>query len=133
MRVCLKNNGIGKNNRLPWHLPADLKFFKSTTMGCPVIMGRKTYESIGKLLPGRKNIIITRNTDYKVMGAEISSVAKRSSRSLGDVIVFIVKAFAYLIIGCFGFAFVVGLFAFAIAAIGLFPLKDFLIQCFILC
>jgi dihydrofolate reductase len=65
------NNGIGKNNQLPWHLPADLKFFKNVTMGCPIIMGRKTYESIGKLLPGRKNIIITRNTDYKVVGAEI--------------------------------------------------------------
>jgi dihydrofolate reductase len=65
------NNEIGKNNQLIWHLPADLRFFKNTTMGCPIIMGRKTYESIGRPLPGRKNIIITRNTDYKVMGAEI--------------------------------------------------------------
>lgn len=65
------NNEIGKNNQLLWHLPADLKFFKSTTMGCPVIMGRKTYESIGRLLPGRKNIIITRNTNYRVENAEI--------------------------------------------------------------
>lgn len=64
-------NGIGLNNQLLWHLPADLKFFKATTMGCPVIMGRKTYESIGRLLPGRKNIIVTRNSDYKVEGAEI--------------------------------------------------------------
>ncbi len=63
----------------------------------------------------------------KTMGAEVSSVARRSSRSLGDVIVFIVKAFAYFIIGCFGFAFVVALFAFAVAAIGVFPLKDFLL------
>ena len=65
------NNEIGKNNQLLWHLPADLKFFKTTTMGCPIIMGRKTYESIGRLLPGRKNIIITRNTNYNVAGAEI--------------------------------------------------------------
>ncbi len=64
-------NGIGLNNQLLWHLPADLKFFKATTMGCPVIMGRKTYESIGRLLPGRKNIIVTRNSGYKVEGAEI--------------------------------------------------------------
>lgn len=65
------NNEIGKDNKLLWHLPADLKFFKATTMGCPIIMGRKTYESIGRLLPGRKNIIITRNTDLKIEGAEI--------------------------------------------------------------
>lgn len=55
------NNAIGKNNQLLWHLPADLQFFKKTTMGCPVIMGRKTYESIGRLLPGRENIIISRS------------------------------------------------------------------------
>lgn len=63
----------------------------------------------------------------KTMGAEMSTVAKRSSRSLGDIIVFIVKAFAYFIIGCFGFAFVAALFAFAVASIGVFPLKDFLL------
>ena len=65
------NNEMGKDNKLIWHLPADLKFFKSTTMGAPIIMGRKTYESIGRLLPGRTNIIITRNSDYRVEGAEI--------------------------------------------------------------
>lgn len=65
------NNAIGKGNKLLCHLPADLKFFKNTTMGCPVVMGRKTYESIGRLLPGRKNIIITRNSNYKAEGAEI--------------------------------------------------------------
>jgi dihydrofolate reductase len=65
------NNAIGKNNQLLCHLPADLKFFKQTTMGSPVIMGRKTYESMGRLLPGRKNIIITRSPDYRVDGAEI--------------------------------------------------------------
>ena len=65
------NYAIGKNNQLLWHLPADLKFFKQTTMGCPIIMGRKTYQSIGKLLPGRKNIIISRNEDFKIEGAEI--------------------------------------------------------------
>ena len=63
----------------------------------------------------------------KTMGAEMGSVAKRGSRSLGDIIVFIVKAFAYFILGCFGFAFVIALFAFAIASIGVFPLKDYLL------
>lgn len=63
------NNAIGKNNQLLWHLPADLNFFKETTMGCPIIMGRKTYQSIGRLLPGRKNIVISRN-NFKVEGAE---------------------------------------------------------------
>jgi dihydrofolate reductase len=65
------NNAIGKDNKLLCHLPADLKFFKQVTMGHPIIMGRKTYESIGRLLPGRKNIIITRNPDLKIEGAEI--------------------------------------------------------------
>lgn len=65
------HHAIGKDNQLLWHLPADLRFFKATTMGCPVIMGRKTYESIGRLLPGRRNIVITRSADYRVEGAEI--------------------------------------------------------------
>lgn len=56
---------IGKDNQMPWHLPADLKHFKSVTLGKPVIMGRKTHESIGMVLPGRKNIIISRNPDYR--------------------------------------------------------------------
>ena len=56
---------IGKDNQMPWHLPADLKHFKSVTMGKPVIMGRKTHESIGMVLPGRTNIIISRNPDYR--------------------------------------------------------------------
>ncbi|MCC6182705.1 MAG: dihydrofolate reductase [Bacteroidia bacterium] len=58
------NNAIGKNNQLLWHLPADLKFFKTTTMGCPVVMGRKTFQSIGRVLPGRKNVVITRDTSF---------------------------------------------------------------------
>jgi dihydrofolate reductase len=58
------NHGIGKDNQLPWHLPADLKFFKTTTMGCPVVMGRKTFHSIGRTLPGRKNVVITRDLTF---------------------------------------------------------------------
>ncbi len=66
-----KNRVIGRNNRLPWHLPADLKHFKFLTMGQTIVMGRKTYESIGKPLPGRANVIITRQMDYEVPGAMV--------------------------------------------------------------
>ncbi len=59
-----KNGVIGRNNQLPWHLPQDLKYFKKVTLGKPVIMGRKTYESIGKPLPGRTNIVVTRSKDW---------------------------------------------------------------------
>jgi dihydrofolate reductase len=65
MNICLivaadENNGIGKNNNLLCYLPNDLKFFKQTTLGAPVVMGRKTYESIGKPLPGRRNIVLSK-------------------------------------------------------------------------
>ena len=66
-----KNRVIGKDNQLPWHLPADLKFFKKVTMGHPIVMGRKTHESIGKPLPGRENIILTRNQTYKSEGCSV--------------------------------------------------------------
>ncbi|ALC90190.1 dihydrofolate reductase [Bacillus sp. FJAT-18017] len=66
-----ENRVIGRDNKLPWHLPEDLKFFKRTTMGHPIAMGRKTFESIGKPLPGRENIIITRNRDYTFEGCTV--------------------------------------------------------------
>ncbi|GIN56568.1 dihydrofolate reductase [Lederbergia ruris] len=66
-----ENRLIGKDNQLPWRLPADLKYFKETTMGHPIVMGRKTYESIGKPLPGRTNIVLTRNPSFKVDGCEV--------------------------------------------------------------
>jgi dihydrofolate reductase len=59
-----ENDVIGRGNQLPWHLPADLKHFKSLTLGKPVLMGRKTYQSIGKALPGRTNIVLTRSTEF---------------------------------------------------------------------
>jgi dihydrofolate reductase len=58
------NRAIGQNNKMPWHLSADLKKFKEITMGSPILMGRKTFESIGRPLPGRSNIIISRNKNY---------------------------------------------------------------------
>lgn len=63
-----RNRLIGNNNQLPWHLPADFAHFKSVTMGKPVIMGRKTYESIGKPLPGRTNIVLSRNPETQFEG-----------------------------------------------------------------
>jgi dihydrofolate reductase len=58
-----ENNAIGKDNQLPWHLPDDLKFFKKTTIGKPVLMGRKTFESLGRPLPGRLNIVVSHQRD----------------------------------------------------------------------
>jgi dihydrofolate reductase len=66
-----ENNVIGEKNKLPWYLPADLKRFKEITMGHHIIMGRKTYESIGKPLPGRTNIVITRNQNLKIKGVTV--------------------------------------------------------------
>lgn len=66
-----KNGVIGKDNALPWRLGGDLKFFKRVTMGKPVIMGRTTYDSIGKPLPGRSNIVVTRNADYRASGVHV--------------------------------------------------------------
>jgi dihydrofolate reductase len=60
-----ENNVIGKDNKLPWHLPNDLKYFKNLTWGMPILMGRKTFDSIGKPLPGRNSIVITHNNDWQ--------------------------------------------------------------------
>jgi dihydrofolate reductase len=75
-RLCLiaalaSNRVIGRNNALPWNLPADLKRFKTLTMGHTVVMGRKTHESIGRALPGRRNLVISRNRDYSAPGCEV--------------------------------------------------------------
>ena len=72
MIAAMANNRIiGQDNQMPWHLPADLQHFKQVTMAKPVIMGRKTFESIGRPLPGRQNIIISHNADYKAEGIEV--------------------------------------------------------------
>ncbi|OEE70956.1 diacylglycerol kinase [Enterovibrio norvegicus FF-33] len=70
-----KGRVIGKDNTMPWHLPADFGWFKRNTLGKPVIMGRKTYESIGRPLPGRRNIVISRNSTWSAEGVEaVSSI-----------------------------------------------------------
>ena len=66
-----ENNVIGKNNKLPWRLPTDMKYFKNITWGMPVIMGRKSYESLGEPLRGRANIVVTRNKDWKAEGVQV--------------------------------------------------------------
>ncbi len=68
-----ENNAIGKNNQLLWRLPNDLKFFKNTTWGMPVIMGRKTFESVNKPLPGRTNIVITRQAGWNAAGVMVAT------------------------------------------------------------
>jgi dihydrofolate reductase len=71
--VAVARNGvIGRDNQLPWRLPADLAHFKRVTMGHPVVMGRRTYESIGKPLPGRKNIVVTRDRGYRAPGCVVA-------------------------------------------------------------
>lgn len=80
-----KNRVIGKNNQMPWHLPTDLKHFKSVTMGKPIIMGRKTYLSIGRPLPGRLNIVISRNADYQVEGCSTATSFDEALIQAGDV------------------------------------------------
>lgn len=66
-----KQRVIGKDNQMPWHLPADFNWFKRCTMGKPIVMGRKTYESIGRPLPGRRNVVISRNSDLAIDGVDI--------------------------------------------------------------
>ncbi len=68
-----ENRVIGRDNQLPWHLPNDLKYFKAVTMGKPIIMGRKTFESIGKPLPGRSNIVVTRNPQFTAEGVRLAA------------------------------------------------------------
>lgn len=80
-----KNRLIGNKNQLPWHLPVDFTHFKSVTMGKPIIMGRKTYESIGKPLPGRENIVLTRNHDLKIEGVTIRESLDVALHNIDDI------------------------------------------------
>ncbi|MBI1395372.1 MAG: dihydrofolate reductase [Betaproteobacteria bacterium] len=86
-----RNRVIGAQGQLPWHLPEDLARFRAVTMGHAIVMGRKTFESIGRLLPGRRSIIVTRNTRYVVPGAEtVPSVEAALSLSADDSDVFVI-------------------------------------------
>ncbi|NML29499.1 dihydrofolate reductase [Paraburkholderia antibiotica] len=83
--VARASNGvIGRDNQLPWRLPEDLKFFKRTTMGAPIIMGRKTHESIGRPLPGRRNIVVTRDASRRYQGCDTATNLDDALRLAGQ-------------------------------------------------
>ncbi|MGM0564025.1 MAG: dihydrofolate reductase [Pseudomonadota bacterium] len=75
---------IGLNNELPWRLSADLKHFKATTLGHPIVMGRKTWDSIGRPLPGRRNVVVTRNPQWRAEGAEVVHSLDEALATLDD-------------------------------------------------
>ncbi len=84
-----KNRVIGHQNKMPWHLPAELQYFKRVTMGHAIIMGRKTFESIGRPLPGRQNIVVTRNAEFTAAGVDVvhsvdAAIAISSSSATDD-------------------------------------------------
>ena len=79
-----RNGIIGRDNALPWHIPGELGHFKRTTMGKPIIMGRKTFESIGRPLPGRRNIVVTRNADWSHSGCERAASLDEAIALAGD-------------------------------------------------
>ena len=79
-----RNRVIGRDNRIPWHLPADLKRFKALTMGHHIVMGRRTWDSIGRLLPGRTTVIVTRNSRFEVPGAKIARSVEEALQQCGD-------------------------------------------------
>jgi dihydrofolate reductase len=80
-----KNHVIGRNNKLPWHLPADFRHFKDLTLGHPVIMGSRTFDSLGRPLPGRQNIVLTRDLNYRPKGVEVAySLDEAIGKAEGD-------------------------------------------------
>jgi dihydrofolate reductase len=79
-----RNRVIGRDNQLPWRLPADLAFFKRVTMGHPMIMGRRTYESIGRPLPGRRSIVLTTDRTYRAPGCTVVPSMEEAYRAAGD-------------------------------------------------
>ncbi len=76
---------IGKDNQMPWHLPADFAWFKRCTLGKPVVMGRKTYESIGRPLPGRQNIVISRDSSLLIEGVDVVTSIEAAIEKAGEV------------------------------------------------
>ena len=90
------NRVIGKDNQIPWHLPADMKYFRKMTMGKPIVMGRKTYDSIGNSLKGRQNIVVTRNKDLVALGCVVvHSIKEALEAAEGDEIMIIGGAQLY--------------------------------------
>ncbi len=94
-----ENGVIGRDGKLPWHLPADLKRFKALTMGIPMVMGRKTFESFPSLLPGRRHIVLTRDPDWSAAGAEVVHSPEAALARAGEEVAVIggAEVFALLI------------------------------------
>ena len=89
--VAMADNGvIGRDNGLPWHLPDDLKRFKAMTLGHSVLMGRRTFESIGRALPGRRNLVLTRNPDWHAAGCETVTSLDAARAGAGDSTLFVI-------------------------------------------
>ncbi len=80
-----RNRAIGRNGEVPWRLSLDMEFFKNVTMGKPIIMGRKTWESLGRALPGRENIVLTHAQDYQAEGATVVHSPEQALEAAGDV------------------------------------------------
>lgn len=93
-----QNRVIGINNKLPWHLSEDLKYFKRVTMGKPIIMGRKTFESIGRPLPGRTNIVVTRNPEFEAADIKLAN-SLQEAIALAESVAFIDGMEEALVIG----------------------------------
>ncbi|GGZ10259.1 dihydrofolate reductase [Pseudoduganella plicata] len=85
-----RNNGIGVNNQLPWHLPEDLAHFKRLTTGHPIVMGRRTFDSIGRPLPNRRSIVVTRNVGWRHAGVEAVTSLADAVALVGDAPAFII-------------------------------------------
>jgi dihydrofolate reductase len=83
--AATENNVIGLENGMPWHLPADLQHFKSVTLGKPVLMGRRTFEAIGRPLPGRRNLVLTRDSSFAAAGIEVFGSLDAALAAAGDV------------------------------------------------
>ncbi|MBC7803594.1 MAG: dihydrofolate reductase [Candidatus Parcubacteria bacterium] len=91
LAAVAKNGVIGANGRMPWHLPEDLKHFRSLTLGHPVIMGRRTWESLGKPLPGRENIVISRRPGFEAPGASVAaSLEAAIALCTGEPVAFVI-------------------------------------------
>ncbi|HIP81470.1 MAG TPA: type 3 dihydrofolate reductase [Leucothrix mucor] len=87
---------IGKDNKMPWHLPADLQHFKKTTMNSPIIMGRKTYDSIGRPLPGRLNIVLSRDAKLEIEGCSVANTPEEALKLCADAEEVFITGGAYL-------------------------------------
>lgn len=85
-----RNRAIGRGGQLPWHLPRELKHFKETTMGKPIVMGRRTWATIGRALPGRQNVVVTRNREFRAEGCDVAASLRRAvEMAQGDEVMII--------------------------------------------